>query len=382
LWIAAAAVLLPAVPAGAVKVGDITHLQGSRINRLVGMGIVVGLNGTGDGGKYVPTMRALAQAHHRFANPILTLDELKDARNVALVEVEATLPRDGAREGDQVDVRISSIGAAKSLAGGRLLPTPLVGPHPDDPRGVMALAGGPLQVEDPELPTAARIAQGATLEQNWIHNYVALGQDLEIYRTRGQVRPLHWLRPDEPYVTFVIDEPVAEWSVATAIAQAINEESSVDEVASGNTQDQIAMAFDPRTVVVRVPAEERAYPAPFLARLESLQLFMPFTEARVTIHRSSGSIVITGDVEIAPAVITHKGLTITTLVPEPPPNPNMPREVETNWLALNPHKKPAAKLQDLVDALTRLRIPAEDRITIIEQLNKTGKLYARVIVED
>ena len=180
-WLGAVLLIL-AVPASAmaVKVGDITDLQGSRINRLVGYGLVVGLKGSGDGGKYAPTMRALAQAHRRFANPILTLDELKGAKNVAIVEVEATLPRDGFREGERVDVKVASVGAAKSLLGGRLLLTPLVGPHPDDPRGAMALAGGPLQLEDPEVPTVARIARGATLEQSWIHNYLVLGRDLEV----------------------------------------------------------------------------------------------------------------------------------------------------------------------------------------------------------
>lgn len=366
---------LCAAPAHAIKIGDITHLQGTRTNRLVGMGLVVGLPGTGDGGKYEAAMRPLAQLHARFANPVSSLAELKNARNVAIVLVEATLPRDGAREGERVDVKVSSE-AAKSLAGGRLLLTPLVSPNLEDGR-IMAMAGGPIQIEDPAVPTVGRIAEGATLEHDWIHTYTALGRELpEPIRTRS------WVRLDEPYITFVINEPHAEWAIAYTIAQSINEEASIQEVARGNTQDQIAMAVDPRTVLVRVPETERANLAPFVARLENLQLFMPFTEARVTLHRKSGSIVITGDVEISPAVITYKGLTIQTVTPEPAPTPEAPRVVEREFIAIDPQRKGGARLADLVDALNQLRVPAQDRITIIEQLYKTGKLHATLIVED
>jgi flagellar P-ring protein precursor FlgI len=135
-------------------------------------------------------------------------------------------------------------------------------------------------------------------------------------------------------------------------------------------------------VIVRIPEAEYVNPAPFLARLESLQLFMPFTEARVTIHRKSGAIVITGDAEISPAGVAYKGLTITTLVPEPEPTPENPRVVEREFVALDPQKKGGAKLTDLVDALNQLRVPAEDRITIIEQLHKTGRLHATLVVEE
>jgi flagellar P-ring protein precursor FlgI len=109
---------------------------------------------------------------------------------------------------------------------------------------------------------------------------------------------------------------------------------------------------------------------------------MPFTEARVTIHRKSSSIVMTGDVEISPAVVTYKGLTITTTVPEIPPSAENPKIIEKDFIPVDPQHKGGAKLTDLVDALNQLRVPAPDRITIVEQLYKTGKLHATVIVED
>jgi len=381
-WLTAGLVLAVLSPAAtAVKIGDVTHLQGSRVNRLVGYGLVVGLNGSGDGGKYGPAMQALAKAHERFANPVVTLEELKNAKNVAIVLVEAALPRDGAREGERVDAQVSSVGAAKSLQGGRLLVTPLVGPHPQDTRGAMALASGPLHLEDTTLPTVAKIAQGATLEQDWVHNYVALGRDLAIVRNGGGAANLAWLRPNEPYVTFVIDESVAGWGVANTIAQAINADVTITTSTADDASTQIATACDPRTVVVRLPEAERMDPAPFLARLEILDLFMQFAEARVTINRRTGTIVMTGDVEIAPAVVSHKGLTVETLVPERPPTLENPKVVRQEFVGLDPTHKGGAKLVDLLEALNRVQVPAADKIAIIDQLKKTGKLYATVVEE-
>jgi flagellar P-ring protein precursor FlgI len=379
--LALSVLLLAASPALAVKVGDITHLQGTRTNKLIGMGLVVGLSGSGDGAKHVPSIRALAQLHSRFANPITTLDELKNVKNVAIVTVEATLPENGAREGDRIDVMVSAE-AAKSLAGGRLLLTPLVGPNLEDPRGPMAMASGPLQIEDPTKPTTARIAQGATMEQDWLHNYIALGRELSAFRADATGRAPSWIQPDEPYVTLVLDQPHAEWAVAYAIAQSINEEGTIPDADGAQPATQIALAFDPRTVIVRLPEAERSNPAPFLARIENLSLFMPATEARVVIKRSTGGIVISGDAEISPAVVTYKGLTITTTIPEVAGTAENPKIIEKNFLAVDPQKQGGAKLADLVDALNQLRVPPVDRINIIEQLWQNGKLHATVIVEN
>jgi len=374
-WLPVLAVLVGSGTALAVpKIGDITHLQGSRTNKLMGLGLVVGLPGTGDGGKYAPTIQHLAMLHKNFASPVVSAEALREAKNVAIVQVEATLPRDGVREGDRVDVVVSSLGPAKSLRGGRLLLAPLVGPNPDDSRGVMALASGPVQVEDPEVPTVARVSQGATLEQDWIHTYVVLGRELP-----APVRAHEGIRLDEPYVTLVIGEPHAEFAIAYTIARTINSEV---EVGTGGTSEPIAIAIDPRTVVVRIPAADRANPAAFLYRVNGYQLIMPLTEARVTIHRASGTIVISGDAEISPAVISHKGLTITTVVPPVRPTAENPQMVTQQFVAIDPENKGGAKLRDLVDALNQLRVPGSDRITIIQKLHEIGRLHATLIVED
>ncbi|MEP0842797.1 MAG: flagellar basal body P-ring protein FlgI, partial [Phycisphaerae bacterium] len=244
---------------------------------------------------------------------------------------------------------------------------------------IMALASGPLEIDDPLRPTTARIAQGATLEQDWVHTYVAFGRDLAVFRAADPVRPIGWVQPDEPYVTLVLDRPHAEWSVAYAVAQSINEEATIPE--PGQAPAQLAMAFDPRTVLVRLPAAERANPAPFLARIENLPLLMPYTEARVLVNYTTGDIVLSGDVEIAPVIISHKGLTITTTLPQPPATVENPQVVEKDFLALDPEKKGGAKLADLLDALNQIRVSAPDRVAIIKKIHEAGKLHATLIVE-
>src|SRR5688572_23871161 len=105
LLLAAALVLAIAAPTHAVKVADITRIGGQRTNVLTGYGLVFGLKGTGDGGDYLPAMRPLAAMMTRFANPTQVID-LKNASNVAIVALIATVPSNGVRDGDKVDVRV------------------------------------------------------------------------------------------------------------------------------------------------------------------------------------------------------------------------------------------------------------------------------------
>src|SRR5689334_14978504 len=103
----ALAICLLAKPAFAVKVCDITRLGGQRTNVLTGYGLVFGLKGSGDGGDYLPAMKPLAAMLSRFANPTQVID-LKNAQNVAIVSLIATVPSNGVRNGDHIDVRVMS----------------------------------------------------------------------------------------------------------------------------------------------------------------------------------------------------------------------------------------------------------------------------------
>ncbi len=91
--------------------------------------------------------------------------------------------------------------------------------------------------------------------------------------------------------------------------------------------------------------------------------------------------IITGDVQISPVIISHKGLTISTVRPQLPPTPANPVVETREFVALDPESRGGAKLQDLINALDALKVPAEDRIQIIKELHESGKLHAKLVVE-
>ncbi|MCH8986162.1 MAG: flagellar basal body P-ring protein FlgI [Acidobacteria bacterium] len=159
------AVAFAVSPAAAVQIQDVIRLKGSETNKIIGMGLVVGLNGTGDGGKFLPAMRPLAQMIGRFIDPNTSAPDLKDGKSVALVSVTAELPANGVREGDLIDVSISTVGPAKSLVGGRLFMVPLIGPTPDTDM-IFAFAEGAVSIEDPDNPTEI-VVHVNMLKEGW-----------------------------------------------------------------------------------------------------------------------------------------------------------------------------------------------------------------------
>jgi len=331
--------------AWAVKIADITRLDGQQTNTLTGFGLVFGLPGTGDGGNYAAAIKPLAAMLSKYNNAI-DVKELSASQNVAVVMLTATVPASGARQGDKLDVYVTSIGAAKSLKGGRLFVSPMMGPVPNSP--LFALAEGGLTIEDASTLTTATITLGATLER-----------DLPAKTIKDKF-------------TLIIDNPSASWPMAYAIAKIINEESDSGEM--------MAIAIDEKNVMVTIPASERERPDSFISRVLRLPVPMLPTEARVMINEKTGSIVLTGDVEISPVVISLRGLTITTITPAPIGTPRAPLVETRDVLGLDTTKTGGSKLQDLVDAMVALKVPAEDRITIIKELYDTGKLHAKLYI--
>ena len=338
--------------AQAVKVADITRISGQRTNVLTGLGLVVGLKGTGDGGDFSPAIKPLASMLKKFSDTA-TVAELSNVANVALVTVTATIPSNGVREGDKIDAYITSLGAATSLKGGRLFITPMLGPTGDlAPQGLpFAMSEGPVVLEDPSTPTVGKVASGAVMEM-----------DL----------PAHYI--DNGRFTLVIEEPSASWTNASTIAKIIND-------AEGNNGETLAVAADPKNVIVNIPVNEREHPDSFISRVQRLPVPLLPSEARVQINDKTGTMILTGDVEISPVVISHKGLTISTIDPRPVPTPRTPVVNTKDVIALDTTNEGGAKLQDLVNALDQLKVPAEDRIAIVKELYKTGKLHAKLIVE-
>ena len=175
--------------------------------------------------------------------------------------------------------------------------------------------------------------------------------------------------------TFVLEDPSASWTTASMIAKIIND-------AESQNGETLAVAVDPKNVVVTIPPTERDHPDSFISRVQRLPVPLLPTEARVQINEKTGTLIVTGDVEISPVVISHKGLTITTIAPPPVPTPRTPLVNTRDVVALDPANQGGAKLQDLVGALEQLKVPAEDRITIVEELYKTGKLHAKLVLEE
>jgi flagellar P-ring protein precursor FlgI len=344
-------VLGSAATAQATRIADVTHLQGRRQNTLLGYGLVIGLAGTGDGGKYAASILQLQSLLAKFEIPVPAA-ALADTKNVAIVMIEATLPDNGVREGDRVDVRISSTGAAKSLFGGNLVSTPLQGPGLDR---IYAFASGPVRLTDPKVKTTGIISGGAVMEADVIHNYIS----------------------EEWEITLVLEDVYASFALASVISEIVNENAS--EI--GQLR-RIARAVGPKNVIVTIPEEERVNPADFIGRVENAELLMPPMEARVVINRRTGTIVISENVEVGPAVISHNGMSIMTRQPAPMPTQEEPLEKEEYVASVDAPQRghTGARLQELVDALNQLSVPSKDIIEIIENLHRLGKVTGKLLI--
>ena len=367
---AAAALLLVAadVHAGGVtaRVGDVTKVKGQRTNTLIGMGLVTGLNGTGDGEEYLPAMRPLAAALKHFANPVTSIEELGGSKNVAIVMLEAALPEFGAREGSTIDVQVSTFGAAKSLQGGRLLVTPLLY-HDPAVRKIFATASGAVHVLDADNPTTGVIRKGATLEEDVLLHFLATGRELPFQAS--------WIASDQRYITLVVDDVHAGWAMVHEIATAIN-----TELAQTADIEQVALAVDPKNIVVLLPVGQEV--ASWIREVERTMLLVPEGEARVIVDRRSGTIVVSGDARISPVIISQKGLTVT-VAPAGAAGDALPAVAQPqSFVAIDPSRAGNTHVGDLLEALKPLNVPIEDRIEILAKIHRLGKLHAELSYEE
>jgi len=332
---------------GATMLKSICRVKGQEENTLIGEGIVVGLKGTGEGGSSPATALIIARVMSRMGSPVSedAVTELKDAKNVARVFVTATVPAAGARQGDKIDCVVSAP-SAKSLAGGRLFMTALVGPeNPGNPR-VYAFAEGPITLDDPEIPNTGRIHRGCRLEEDFDNVFTKNGK-----------------------VTLVLDSNYADFQVAQGVADLIN--SEYDLRATGGRQ-ALATALDQVNVEVEIPPQYRDYPVDFISRILGLPMPLgPQTGARVTINERAGSIIISGDVEIGAVVVTVKNIIVET-----------GQTATTQFVPIAPDEAEASpKLKALVEALNAVQAPNKDIIHVIKGLARNGKLHAQLIIE-
>ena len=375
IYLAVLGVMLPALAISApaqiptARVGDVTHLQGQGVNVLIGTGLVTGLSGTGDGSKYLPTMRKLAAMMGRFGAEVESLDEVKAAKNTAIVMIEAVIPDHGAREGELLDVSVTAF-AAKSLEGGRLLSTPLIY-HDRTVEGLFGFAQGSLAVSE-DTPASGVIRDGARMERDVLMNVVATGSALNAAGFRNP-----WIRPDHAYVTLVLDDAHAGWSMAAAIAQAVDKELSISADA-----ERVALALDSKNIAVLLPAHQRGDAASWIRDIERTPLLMESNEARVTINRRSGTIVVTGDTRLSPVVVSQRGMTVTVANPLPDGTPPaQPAFEQQDFVSLDSAGNRLPNVRDLLEALNRLKVPFADRVSILEEVHRAGKLHARILYE-
>lgn len=347
--------------AGEVRVQDVARLQGQHTNRMFGYGLVVGLDGTGDGAKSPSTLRALMQLHRAYHAPVLDVDELAANNNVAIVSVEAVIPEYGGRAGQRVDVVVAALGPAKSLRNGQLLTTPLQESTLAIP-DVLALAGGRVEIPDGDNEQRGLVRDGAVLEEDFFYNFIADG-----------------------CITLVLDEGKAGFQWARMIARSINiEQQSFAQAAPGPGQARgavppqrvvahapIAEAISPTSVRVRIPDYYLASPAQFIAGvMDTLLIEVPQQQARVVINRTTNGIAFTGAVTISPTVLQIPGLG-TVAVGNGPVQPTI--------AGVDTEQGGGVEFAALLDTLSRLQLSREQLVAAVEQLRDAGTLHAQLI---
>ena len=344
------ALCLLSTSAPAARIADVTTPSNQRTNTITGLGLVYGLKGTGDGGDFLPAIRMLAAMLGQFDNKVNVVD-LKAVKNVALVSLTATIPATGVRAGDQINVYVNSIGSASSLKDGHLFISPMQILAGKDLKPLMGFSTGLVTIDGGTSPTSGVIRGGCTIDK-----------PLPAGEIKGNSFSLY------------LDTPSASFTMASNIAKIINE---------NDTGEQWAVAVSEKEINVRIPPGEQQYPANFIANIQQMPLPLVPAEARVVINTKSATIVVTGDAEISPVVVSHKGLTITTV--EPPARPLPPSRTPTiktsEWAKLDTNDVGGSKLKDLLGAMDQLKVPVQDQIDIIKELYQSSKLHAKLEVD-
>jgi flagellar P-ring protein precursor FlgI len=346
------------LPAGAVRLKEVASVQGVRANQLIGYGLVVGLDGTGEQNAVTAqSLTALLQS----LGVTLPPGVVPQGRNTAAVMVTAELPP-FAQPGQTLDIAVSSMGSAKSLRGGTLLMTPLRGADGE----IYAIAQGNLVVGG-----AGASAGGSKVQINHLSaGRVPAGAIVE----RTVPTALH------AGETVQLDLRAADYSTARRVAEAINAAKGAGS----------AVALDGRTVQVRVPAGAGERVA-FMADIENLPLTLPRPAARVVLNARTGSVVMNESVTLAACAVAHGSLSVT--ISSTPvvsqPNPLAGGQTvagERADIAITQQagalvQLPAGtQLTDVVNALNALGATPQDLLAILQAMKSAGALNAELEV--
>jgi flagellar P-ring protein precursor FlgI len=364
--IAVAAVLASAAlwwpsPAQAMRLKEVASVQGVRNNQLVGYGLVVGLDGTGDQTTSTPfTTQSLAAMLQQMGVTVPPGTNMQ-LKNVAAVMVTAQLPP-FAQPGQQIDVNVSSLGNAKSLRGGTLIATPLKGADGQ----VYALAQGNLIVGG-----AGASAAGSKVQINHLSaGRVPEGATVE----RAVPTPLN--QGD----TLQLDLNSNDFNTAREVARAINTKM-------GNG---IAQALDGRVVRVRMPEGTDAR-VTFMADIENIDIALATPAAKVVINARTGSVVVNQTVTLNPCAVAHGSLSVTInstpVISQPAPfskGETVSRDKAEITIKQEPGsliQLPAGtKLADVVKALNSLGATPQDLLAILQAMKTAGALNAEIEV--
>ncbi len=346
--------------ASAARLKDIASLQGAQPIQLIGYGLVVGLNKTGDSQQTIFSVQTLANMLRRFG-VIVPADQVK-VENVAAVLVTAELPP-FVRQGGRLDVTVSSIGDANSLQGGTLMAAPMRGPDGK----VYVMAEGPLSIGG-----FGGGGGGNSVQVN--HLTVGRVPDGGIVQT-GQSVALG----DRSNILLSLHEP--DYMTAQRMAAAID----------GSLGQGSARALDPATVEVKVPPQYQASIADLMARLEPLRVAVD-EPARVVINERTGTVVVGANVQIGPAAVAHGNLSvrITTKykVSQPTPFssggttqvvPDTNVDVQEGTARLVQLGE-GTTLQAVVESLNTLGATPRDIIAILQALKAAGALRAEIVI--
>ena len=353
-------VLLFAQDSISERIKDITSVNGVRENQLIGYGLVVGLDGTGEKTKY--TEQTFRTMLGRFGINVPAGGQLK-LKNTAAVAIHSTLPA-FAKTGQTLDVTVSSIGEAKSLRGGTLLMTPLKGVNGKTyaiAQGNLLVGGFGVQGGDGSsitlnVPTVGRIPNGATVEQMVASPFLT-----------------------DEYIIFNLNQP--DFTTAVTLAKTINQ----------LVGSETAKPMDSTSIRVNAP-RDGAQRISYLSVLENLQVTPAEAKARIVVNSRTGTIVIGQNIHLKEAAIAHGSLIIKIKENQDVSQPAPFAEQGTTEITQDSqiditqsdsrmfHFQPGATLQQLVEAVNAVGAAPADVMAILEALKIAGALSGELIV--
>jgi flagellar P-ring protein precursor FlgI len=348
-------------PAQAARIKEVASVQGVRTNQLVGYGLVVGLDGTGDQTTSTPFTTQSINALLQQMGVTVPAGTNMQLKNVAAVMVTATLPA-FAQPGQAIDVNVSSLGNAKSLRGGMLIATPLKGADGQ----IYALAQGSLIVGG-----AGASAGGSKVQINHLSaGRIPQGASVE----RSVPTPLN----EGNYLQ--LDLNANDFNTAREVARAINKRMG----------EGVAQPLDGRVIRVRMPESSEARVA-FMADIENINVELAPAAAKIVINARTGSVVMNQAVTLAACAVAHGSLSVTIsttpVISQPgalSPGETVVRDKSDITISQAPgaliQMAAGAKLSDVVKALNSLGATPQDLLAILQAMKSAGALNAEIEV--